>query len=57
MKDFDYTGGVGKVPDKPKISKAWCIGLGVVCVTIMIAVLVVGWIGLVLLLPIILGRK
>lgn len=58
-REFDYTGGVGKIPDRPKISKAWYIWFGVVCVAVvMIAVLMVGWIGFVLIfLPLILRRR
>ena len=48
MKEFDYTGGVDKTPDRPKISTAWCIGLGVVVVAV-IAMMVVGGIGAALL--------
>ena len=47
-KEFDYTGGVGNTPDRSKISKAWCIGLGVVCVA-LVAMLIVGGIGAALL--------
>ncbi len=55
-KEFDYTGGVGKIPDRPKLSTAWCIiGLGVVCVAF--AIMLVGWVGLIFLVPLILGRK
>ena len=48
MKEFDYTGGVDKTPDSPKISTAWCIGLGVVVVAV-IAMFIVGGIGAALL--------
>ena len=47
-KEFDYTGGVGNTLDRSKISKAWCIGLGVVCVA-LVAMLIVGGIGAALL--------
>ena len=47
-KEFDYTGGVGNTPDRSKISKAWCIGLGVVCLA-LVAMLIVGGIGAALL--------
>ena len=48
MKEFDYTGGAGNTLDRHKISKAWCIGLGVVCVA-LVAMLIVGGIGAALL--------
>ena len=48
MKEFDYTGGAGNTFDRHKISKAWCIGLGVVCVA-FVAMLLVGGIGAALL--------
>ena len=54
-REFDYTGGVDKTPDSPKISKAWCIGLGVVCVAV-VAMLIVGGIGAALLGGVLLAK-
>ena len=48
MKEFDYTGGVGNTLDRHKISKAWCICLGVVRAA-LVAMLIVGGIGAALL--------
>ena len=55
MKEFDYTGGVGNASDRHKISKAWCIGLGVVCVAV-VAMLIVGGIGAALLGGVLLAK-
>lgn len=55
MKEFDYTGGVGNTPDRSKISKTWCIGLGVLCVAV-VAMLIVGGVGAALLGGVLLAK-